>query len=74
MTSTFLTYEMQCAQVTSFVHAIVKKVIPLAMFGSIENRAVILRGKILNIRISIILYLVLTKRTLNLNLANISFH
>ncbi|KAK3812501.1 MAG: hypothetical protein JOS17DRAFT_762416 [Linnemannia elongata] len=31
-------------QVTSFVHAVVKKVIPLAMFGSNNNRAVILRG------------------------------
>ncbi|KAF9147000.1 hypothetical protein BG015_011419, partial [Linnemannia schmuckeri] len=30
--------------VTSFVHAIVKKVIPLAMFGSADNRAVILRA------------------------------
>ncbi|KAF8983482.1 hypothetical protein BGZ46_010157 [Entomortierella lignicola] len=31
-------------QVTSFVHSVVKKVIPLSMFGSVENRTVILRG------------------------------
>jgi len=31
-------------KVTSFVHSIVKKVIPLAMFGTVENRAVILQG------------------------------
>ncbi|KAG0217535.1 hypothetical protein BGX33_010303 [Mortierella sp. NVP41] len=31
-------------QVVSFVHAIVKKVIPLAMFGSTNNRTVILRA------------------------------
>jgi hypothetical protein len=31
-------------KVTSYVHAVVKKVIPLEMFGSIENRAAILRG------------------------------
>ncbi|KAG0250839.1 hypothetical protein BG011_008049 [Mortierella polycephala] len=31
-------------EVTSFVHAVVKKVIPLPMFGSIENRTVILRA------------------------------
>ncbi|KAG0296419.1 hypothetical protein BGZ96_009502 [Linnemannia gamsii] len=31
-------------EVTSFVHAIVKKIIPLAMFGSTDNRAVILRA------------------------------
>ena len=30
---------------TSFVHAMVKKIIPLATFGSEENRAVILRSK-----------------------------
>ncbi|KAF9360598.1 hypothetical protein BGX26_008583, partial [Mortierella sp. AD094] len=31
-------------QVTSFVHSVVKKVIPLQMFGSTENRLVILRA------------------------------
>ncbi|KAG0239573.1 hypothetical protein BGX31_002645 [Mortierella sp. GBA43] len=31
-------------EVTSYVHAVVKKVIPLAMFGSTENRTVILRA------------------------------
>ncbi|KAI1315063.1 hypothetical protein EDD11_001356 [Mortierella claussenii] len=30
--------------VTSFVHSVVKKVIPLGMFGTLENRAVILRA------------------------------
>ncbi|KAG0366783.1 hypothetical protein BGZ54_004884 [Gamsiella multidivaricata] len=39
-----LTYHSSFDQVTSFVHAVVKKVIPLAMFGSQENRIVILRA------------------------------
>ncbi|KAF9361229.1 hypothetical protein BGX34_007274 [Mortierella sp. NVP85] len=31
-------------EVTSYVHAVVKKVIPLEMFGSVENRTIILRA------------------------------
>ncbi|KAG0378334.1 hypothetical protein BGX24_004111 [Mortierella sp. AD032] len=42
--ATLLTNVSTFSQVTSFVHAIVKKVIPLAMFGSTDNRAVILRA------------------------------
>ncbi|KAG0320324.1 hypothetical protein BGZ99_004568 [Dissophora globulifera] len=41
---TLLTCYSSFDQVTSFVHAIVKKVIPLEMFGSVENRAVILQA------------------------------
>ncbi|KAF9419693.1 hypothetical protein BGZ94_009334 [Podila epigama] len=39
-------------QVTSFTHAIVKHIIPLEMFGSVENRSVVLRAMTKFIRLS----------------------